>query len=874
MNETVLKIAASALLHDIGKLADKQTLGVPRQYIDDHAGLYLPSYDGRYSHYHAVYTAAFIERFGDLLPREFNSPGWGDGDAFINLAAGHHNPETPMQWVVAVADRVSSGWDRDVFEKGPGVRIPWQSYKKTRLLPVLEQLSLDGSGQFDRPDDFSRRYNLCSITPEAIFPKPRAEVEPRSVDEAQRQYKDLFEGFTRNLQKLRHLNYVPLWLEHFESLMMIHTSSIPAARTGNVVPDVSLYDHSKVTSALAAALYLYHHDTDTLQIECIRDYDQDKLLIVSGDFQGIQKFIFGGFGDSARYRSKILRGRSFAVSLLAEMTATFICRAIGLPWISTLLNAAGKFTILAPNTEGAKKALEAAERDINRWLFGFSYGETVINVSTVEASCGDFVSGRFVGLWERITRTMAEKKFESLDLASYGGVVAGYLDRFVNEPEHPPVCQLCGRRPSDLEAAGSAYVKNARSACRHCRDHVFLGANVVKRDILCVVDMHEDIADPGERLFEPLLGRYQVVFPDKHHERSLERIATAGGLIKFWNLTMDPAVILESDSAVRYINSYVPKYGPSDKGDDCSVQGARSEKTRLEAAQERNEGDPKTLSDIACKALKPSTNGKGLQGVAALGVLKADVDCLGLLMSCGLKDERFTVSRLATLSRQVDFFFTVYLSNLLRTDPRFKDVYTIFAGGDDLFLIGPWNIAIDLAALLSERFSDYVCGNDELHFSAGISFHKSQTPLDFMAREAEEALGRSKENGRNRLSVFGETATWETVERLLPIRQEIAGWLEKGWVSEGLLYRLNEYIRMAATEEEVVQDREVALDDIACVRWRALLFYTMERNVAKKIRGDLQRETVAYITGRLVEWLETYQGKLRIPLWGVLYNLR
>ena len=42
-------------------------------------------------------------------------------------------------------------------------------------------------------------------------------------------------------------------------------------------------------------------------------------------------------------------------------------------------------------------------------------------------------------------------------------------------------------------------------------------------------------------------------------------------------------------------------------------------------------------------ALNPSRDSNGYEGMAALGVLKADVDHLGLLMACGLKnsDSRF-----------------------------------------------------------------------------------------------------------------------------------------------------------------------------------------------------------------------------------------
>ena len=81
MEETVLKIAMAGFFHDIGKLVDKEILGLTQQYIDNHSGIYLPFRDGRYSHFHAVYTAAFIEKMKDILPKELNSPGWEKGTA-------------------------------------------------------------------------------------------------------------------------------------------------------------------------------------------------------------------------------------------------------------------------------------------------------------------------------------------------------------------------------------------------------------------------------------------------------------------------------------------------------------------------------------------------------------------------------------------------------------------------------------------------------------------------------------------------------------------------------------------------------------------------------------------------------------------------
>jgi CRISPR-associated protein Csm1 len=123
MDQTVLKIGAAGLLHDKGKFGDKVSLNVSEDYIKRHADLYQPFYKGRHTHAHAVYTAAFIEQCKDCLPDQFNQPGWGSGDALINLAAGHHRPETPMQWVVAMADRVSSGWDRTSFDPAYNLQL-------------------------------------------------------------------------------------------------------------------------------------------------------------------------------------------------------------------------------------------------------------------------------------------------------------------------------------------------------------------------------------------------------------------------------------------------------------------------------------------------------------------------------------------------------------------------------------------------------------------------------------------------------------------------------------------------------------------------------------------------------------------------------
>ncbi len=72
MDDTVLKIALSGLLHDIGKLGEDGMHVIP-EFLDGNADLYQPFFNNNYTHRHAVYTAAFIDHIEKLLPNKFNN---------------------------------------------------------------------------------------------------------------------------------------------------------------------------------------------------------------------------------------------------------------------------------------------------------------------------------------------------------------------------------------------------------------------------------------------------------------------------------------------------------------------------------------------------------------------------------------------------------------------------------------------------------------------------------------------------------------------------------------------------------------------------------------------------------------------------------
>jgi len=862
MNDTTLKMAMAGFFHDIGKFADKDTLGVSEQYFNDNAGIYLPFRDGTYTHHHALYTASFIEQMKDLLPPEFNSPAWGQGDAFINLAAGHHNPETPLQRIIAVADRLTSGMDRQEFESAESQAIGYRDYKRTRLLPLFEQM--------DRPaqqnvDDFSYEYPLQPLSPLGIFPEQKSGISKR---EAEAEYRELYDRFVHDLGGLRHKDEdIRLWFEHVDNLMMVYTSCIPAARVGRVVHDVSLYDHSRLTSAFSAALYAYHVAGGALSIDAILDEKDEKFLMVSGNFYGIQSFIFSSHSDTRKYRAKMLRGRSFYVALLTELAADRLCLALELPHISVIFNAAGKFTILAPNTEAARKAVEEVRDEVNNWLYNFSFGEMALGLSTVFAAQRDFLSDRFQLLWDGMSAAGEEKKFKKIDLGRYGGVVNGYLESFRNDLERP-LCPLCGKRAAAVQADQSRTENGVGPVCRVCRDQVFIGTRIV-RDSEIVILKPPTGAEHAGQLMEPVLGSYQVRFSGID-EKDPEDWASVR---KHWDISHFGENEGPGNICKKLLNRYVPRYQEEDGPHLRLLTSKMSEQKKKELFEELRSGDPVPFHVISLQS-KSVHEGDKILGLDALGILKADVDNLGMLMACGLQPGRFTISRLATMSRQLNYYFALYLPHLLMTDTRFKDVYTVFAGGDDLFVIGPWNRVYELSLHINDTFSDYTCRNDAIHLSAGLVLKKAHTPLSALAESAECALEASK-SGRNSLTMFAETVPWKQVKKLEEVRVALEGWLQKGWINKSMLYRLNEFISMTEKEHKLRNKPQITMSEMSCFKWRALLSYAAGRNIARQVKGRDERERIVYeLSANMTEWLESLSGCLRIPLWNILYNYR
>src|SRR5581483_6023321 len=93
-------------------------------------------------------------------------------------------------------------------------------------------------------------------------------------------------------------------------------------------------------------------------------------------------------------------------------------------------------------------------------------------------------------------------------------------------------------------------------------------------------------------------------------------------------------------------------------------------------------------------------------------------------------------TRVWALSKLLDRAFSSSVSELIAS--HFQTLYPVYGGGDDLFVIGPWDKVIDFAARFRSLFREL--SGDALTFSAGIALAKPRQHILTKSEEAEYAL--------------------------------------------------------------------------------------------------------------------------------------
>ncbi len=175
------------------------------------------------------------------------------------------------------------------------------------------------------------------------------------------------------------------------------------------------------------------------------------------------------------------------------------------------------------------------------------------------------------------------------------------------------------------------------------------------------------------------------------------------------------------------------------------------------------DGQPKTLEDLAAAS----------KGIKRLGVFRADVDNLGHLFASGLirhaNDadrpwQHCTLTHYAMLSSALTWFFQQHLDALLLSGqdvsclqpaPDAAGISVVYAGGDDVFLIGAWNDILSAGLKLEKAFEEYNGGAVTL--SAGFGLFTDHTPVTAMADDTADLESDAKQmEGKNAIALFGQ----------------------------------------------------------------------------------------------------------------------
>lgn len=873
------RVALVAFLHDVGKLAERAGIDHGGR-LDAHKTLYCPWHreGGYHSHVHAAYTGIawdllkqtghFPDLRRDCEPFLAGADG-NETDSAVNASSAHHRPRTFLQWIVATADRVASGFEREKFDSEYNSKKERENHYRARLLTLLEQIGKKGIAE----EGLRWRYPLEPLSPQSIFPRRAEECVPADNGTAKAEYHALWDALMEGINRIpgSHLANLPLWLDHFDSLWLTISSAIPAATAFGVKPEVSLYDHSKAAAGLAAALWRWHIENEMASVDAVRDgwYDP-KFLLVQGDFFGIQDFIFAEGGYTQKHAHKLLRGRSFQVALLAECAALRLLEELQLPPTSQIVNAAGKFLIVAPNTAMARAAVSRCQKVLSAWCLGHTYGEIGVGVATTAASCSDFASGRFGALTKRLFDALDDAKHRRFELCADDAPIAfqGFLDAFDNAQG---VCSINGKYPADPATSGRRGYPLSRMA----DDQIRIGEELTKRARIVVVRDASSINVLGLDYFGFRVGFVR----DAESSGKYGELARSGHVARVWDFDApDEDGAIWRGYARRFVNAYVPTWS---RGDLEQMANGKYARLSEDDMGEHEVGRIKTLQVLAAEDGRSKAGQRGYQGEIALVTIKGDIDNLGGLFQEGI--ERPTFVKMASLSRQINAFFALWLPWYCEhgTDAhgvaRFRNTYTIFAGGDDFFLVGPWDSTIALASVLREKFGAYVV-NEGVTFSAGMSMTQPKTPLRQLARSAEQALGAAKRfvalgREKNAAHLWGRSVDWADWQALMGKRRTALEALMKtaeghgAKFSTGLTYSL---LQLADRSESRRPEDAI---------WRSQLHYRLARFFRDRVHGDVQaptrrehllKDALSEIGGAL----GAYKGAYRLPVSVLLYRQR
>jgi len=801
MTDAEMDLCLAALLHDAGKVSQR--------------------FGGDYRQKHAAMSEDFVRSLADYLGEE-------RARRVATLAGAHHDtPINRQQKLLHVADKLAA------MERQSELRERLNS-DEAALVSVASRVEF----RAERKEDCYHPLKPLDEELSALFPSSDSRVQAGA-------YQQLWQDFVQEVRALPPFH--PMHLHTLLSLIRKYWTFVPSAtpwESGPIrtVPDVSLYDHTKVVTAIAACLMKL--DAQSLPdgrldqlIALLRQFAQEGVLdvveqaergraplarFVRIDIGGIQSFIFriarpeADTGGVARR----LRGRSFFVAMLAHALAEQLVRVCDVTPANILFCGGGTIDLLLPATQEAANVAQQTLQSVRKYLLETSGGLLSLQTAVIDLWAHDF--GSFGDVYIRVAERLTEEKTRR----SWSLIQEMGERLFISEQAMPHLCPSCQILPSPQG-----------SLCPECQMHQRIGAKLPGTHSLAFVWDFAQAHDAA--LTFPPLNMQVRLLNAQERQQLLQRPPAGDVLIVRLNNPDEFISPGAEDAAIGFRFQFVANRVPTYQRDLIPFE---------------------PMAKLG-------------EGAARLGVLKMDVDYLGAVFGMGVEPP--TISRLATLSSAFEAFFGGWLNHLClqvsnewaQSLPRPPEVdatsgafYTLYAGGDDVFVIGPWEATIRLAQAVNDHFHRFVGENPNLTLSGAVVCVKPKFPVPRFAELAEEDLARAKRGTAtdplsrgDHVCLFDTVVSWQQAQELVQFAQDLYLAVEQKQVSKGFVYFL---LRL---HEEFFHDPQQPN-----LQWIPRFHYQLARRVPPEVVQKL----------RLLERIPRAMPYIRIPVSIVSLKMR
>ena len=743
-------IGVAGLLHDIGKLYQRAYWSKAPADVQ--------------ARHHAAYTDWFIDKHANLFKQAAIDTEW-----LRQTAKRHHNnqntpseyrPQSVDEWLVYYADNYAS-YERTDRDSHSTTSVP-----NTALKPIFSDIRLKMESQVTP----ATGYDLEPLRLSRHYPSQRTPNVRSDAYDTQ-----LVEPLEKRLKSLGECQLTaPTLLMNLAGLLQESCSCVPSDTQGE--PDVSLYDHLRLTSAFATTLYLYHQANNSLNIPSLKDETPAKFLLVLGDLGGIQDHIYrinrapSGSGALA----KRLRARSLEVSLSSEAFSAYILEQLELSPLQRIMSAGGKFYLLLPNTEPVIAILNNIKA---QWQQHSQSGGASLSPHLAwhafradELKSKQQTSQGFAGILQAAHAALGKDKLQPFQ---------HHLGQALLFPQALRPCAIYDNVPAERDEAGAIS--------RQARRDEQIGRRLPKISHLSIDSQSNgDYNFPGISI----------------------RLGDEGAHVLRGQLDFSPA---SQSWEIRSLLGHLPTVGHARQALDISnLEYTRwlEHKNLLDDEDDLSSEDdrPLTFSEIAALS----------NGTAALGALMLDADHMGEIFQKGFAqtqstgaDSFISPSRIASLSRSLETFFAAEIAALIKRPELYAErlhfdqhkrykceyyplIYTVYAGGDDVFLIGPWNVLLEFALDLNELYQQFTGRHKDFSLSAGFILSKPHLPVPKIAALAQSAEKAAKDSGRNCLTLFNTSVAWSDMSAVRSRAQELIRLLQlhHGALPRSIAYRL------------------------------------------------------------------------------------